>query len=249
MRRKRDSEGLEVMSSILNGARPLPASRGHSGNLGRILRNTLLVASTLAAGGLAATAADAANITVITSGTITVGSETANLFGAGPSLVGDSYSLTVEYDGLGGNYFTTGIFGSDVGDPITGFVTATVNGSSVTTDITNVTSASLVEDLNDLFAANSGFDAAGDLTNVSQEINSANGFVPLADLQTDFQYALQPGDTGLDTYVFAAAGGIATAGFSGVPTSVEFLVPEPNSWAMLASGMLGLGFLVRRRRA
>jgi hypothetical protein len=135
------------------------------------------------------------------------------------------------------------------GDPITGFVTATVDGTSITTDLLDSTSATLIENLNSLSASNSGFDAANDFADVSQGIGSPNDFVPFADLQTDFFYALQPGDTGLDTYSFSNAANTDSVSFAGAPASVELLVPEPETWALMASGLLGLGLLMRRRRA
>ena len=216
---------------------------------GRTSRKALLVAATLAACALAAGAADAANITIITMGTITSGSDASDLFGAGANLAGDPYTLVVEYDALGASYFTDGSFGSDIGDPITGSVTATIDGTAFTSALLTDTSASLIEDLTDVFSGNSGNDAAGDFTDVSQNVSSANSFVPVADLQTDFFYAVQPGDSGLDSYLFTNAADTETVSFTGAPDSVEQLVPEPETWALMATGLLGLGMLARRRRA
>ena len=55
--------------------------------------------------------------------------------------MGDSYTLIVEYDNLGPNYFTTGDGTLRAGQRefpgTTGFVTAIVNGHALTTPLTN----------------------------------------------------------------------------------------------------------------
>src|SRR4051794_26966951 len=66
----------------------------------------------------ALTASPAGAYLVTTTGTITSGTETGGLFGlptATTSLAGDSYTLIVNYAGLGPNYFTTadGSFAQD----------------------------------------------------------------------------------------------------------------------------------------
>jgi hypothetical protein len=231
----------------------------------RAIFKALLLLSTLLSGGLAALPAYAANMQIVTTGTITSGTETGGLFGlpvAPTSLVGDSYTLIVNYDNLGPNYFTTGsgTFASDfeILPGITGYVKAFVNGQSVTTALTNSLAAILTEDLYDLDASNQGYNSAGssgDFVSVSQDLTclfSGPGCVPYADLNTPFDYVLGIGDVGADNYTFQGAGfpnpSAPTATFSGTSTSVDFNVPEPASWAILASGLLGLGMLARRRR-
>jgi len=240
------STRIDTVASAVGGSR----SRG---GLPTICK-ALLVASTLAAGALMAGPAGASSVSIITNGTIGTGSDPTGVLGqgVGATLNNDSYSMLVEFDGLGPNYFTNGSGTSamDLADPLTGFVTVSVNGGTpFTSDITTSLGAFLAEDLFDLSDSNSGTDAAGDFTSVSQDVAGASAFVPYADLQTAFSYALQNGDFGLDSYLYTDAAADPSTFFTGTPTSIELLVPEPDTWALLATGLLGLGLLVRRRRA
>jgi len=226
----------------------------------RAIFKALLLAGVLAAGGLTGRPAEAYSVRVATSGTITSGSEAGGAFGlpAGTtSLVGDLYTLSVTYDFLGPNYFTdgTGTFASDFESlpGVPGRVTATVNGVPLTTNLTNSLGSTLVEDLFDLNASNVGYDGSGNFVSVSQTLSCASSCVPFADLQTPFSYTLQPGDVGTDLYTFQSASfpapGSVTATFTGTEVGLSFPVPEPESWSLLAFGLLGLGLLTRRRRA
>src|ERR1017187_7782881 len=117
---------------------------------GRTFFKALLLASTLLSGGLAVGPADAF-LLITTTGTITSGSETGGLFGLArsTSLVGDSYTLIVNYANLGPNYFSCSD-GTCAGDSesspgMTGYVTAIINGHSLTTQLTNSLGSFLFE--------------------------------------------------------------------------------------------------------
>ena len=218
--------------------------------------NALLLIGTLAMGGLVAAPAKA-TVQITTTGTISSGTDPINLFGTnstGPNgLAGDSYTLSVVLAGPGPAYFTdgNGTYASDNSDPLTGYVTATVNGHSVTTQLVNGTDADLTEDLYDLSASASGLDGSNQYTNVSQELGCTSQCVPYADLLTSFSYTIQPLDVAADSYTFELSGNPFgdTVTFAGTPTSLTYSVPEPGSLALVAGGLLGLGMLARRRRS
>src|SRR5271155_1337092 len=156
----------------------------------RTFFKALLLVGTLLGGGLAVQVADA-NLLVTTTGTITSGSETGGLFGlpsTTTSLVGESYTLIAEYEDLGSNYSAApdGSFASDFEMPgLTGYVTAIVNGVSLTTPLTNSLTTTLLEDLFDFQALNQGTSSTGDYVNVSQSLGPCGSpCVPYADLIT-----------------------------------------------------------------
>jgi hypothetical protein len=214
----------------------------------RIHRSFWVAIGVLAAGGLAPGMAQAYPFTITTTGVISAGTDTNSVFGAGSNLAGDSYTLSIFYDGLGPSYFADGTSAFDFGDAILGSVSVTLNGHTITTEIVNNPAPSLVEDNSDIDDSTSGNGAAGDNVDASQEVGSSiNDFVPFADLQTDVFYALVGGDIGSDSYSYDNASDVQTISFSGTPTSIDLAVPEPAGWAVMAVGLLGLGGAVRRR--
>jgi len=226
----------------------------------RTLLKALLLVGTLLSGGLAVQPANA--LAIVTTGTIISGSETGGLFGlptATTSLVGNLYTLVVTYSGLGPNYFTTGngSFAQDTENApgTTGFVTATINGRSLSTPLTNSLGSSLIEDMFDFAASNQGFNGSsttGAFVNVLQDLSCNDVCIPVADLKTPFRFVLGSFDFGTDLFTFQGAGfpaaGTPIANFTGSQTSFA-LVPEPASWVLLAGGLLGLCLRARRPRA
>ena len=86
---------------------------------------------------------------------------------------------------------------------VTGFVTAIVNGQSLTTPLTNSLASNLVEDLFSFFASNQGFNGGptGAFVDVSQILSCSGPCVPNPDLMTPFSYTLVPAvfDFGMNT--------------------------------------------------
>jgi hypothetical protein len=230
---------------------------------------TIGAVSTLLSGGLIAVPADADELLITTTGTITSGSEAGGLFGlpaASTSLAGDSYTLVVGFNSLGPNYSAAGSFASDFesfpGTP--GYVTATVNGISVTTQLPNslgsVLEESLVAGFGSFFDSNNGYSSAGTtgaFATVSQDVvcGSSNSCVPAADLMTPFSYTLIAGDSGTDQYTFDGAGfpaaGTPTATFVGTETSMDFQLsatPLPAALPLFATGLGAFGLFGWRRK-
>ena len=182
---------------------PLTSVTKQGDGAGRTFLKALLLASTLLGGTLATQPADA-RLLITTTGIIASGSETGGLFGlpvAMTSLAGDSYTLIVEYDGLGPKYFNEGdgtlaydieTLGDPGSVPAIGSVTAIVNGQSLTTPLTNSLGSFLFEDSFDFNASNQGFNgtSTGAFVNVSQSLGCSDPCVPYADLMQPFSHVL-----------------------------------------------------------
>ena len=210
----------------------------------------------LAAGSLACAqqvTATPGKLRITTTGTISSGTDSDGMFGAGTNLAGQSYTLTIRYDAPGSSYFAgaRGTFASDIGDPIQGRVTVTVGGNSFTAPLLRSTSATLADDFYHFYAANSGMDTAGNFASVSQDVECVNACVPRANLRTSFFYTLKSGDVGVDTYTFTNAAGTATVSFVGAPASIGLkshrrrgtrrTAPDQNACDPLNYGAVGDG--------
>jgi hypothetical protein len=254
------------MSSMENAELTIAHAPDGTSTGWNITLRALLLACTVASSGTLALPADASEMLITTTGTIGSGSETGGLFGlpdANTSLAGGTYTLSVGYDYLGPNYAAGGSFASDFESfpGIPGPVTVTVDGVPLSINLSNslgsILEESLVAGFGSLDASNNGYNGSastGAFVTVSQDLvcGSSNSCVPAADLLTPFIYKLLAGDFGTDQYTYNCAGFpscTATATFTGTETSMELQVPEPESWALLTTGLLGLGLLPRRRRA
>jgi hypothetical protein len=168
--------------------------------------------------------------------------------------------LIVSFNGIGPNYYSSsdGSFAQDVEGPpgISGLVTAIINGRSLTTLIANSLGSTVAVDLYDFFALNQGFDrpsSTGAFANVSQSLSCGAACIPFASLTApSYRYVLGSADFGTDLYTFEGPGfpaaGTPTASFTGNQITFAF-IPEPGSWLLFATGLLGLAAVARRRGA
>lgn len=210
---------------------------------------SLLVRGALA-GGLLANPVQAApsGLTVTTSGVISSGSDPNHLFGAATDLAGQSYTLVEEFDSLGPSYYSSGSSASNIGDPLTGFVAATVEGKTIKTAIATSSGATLSADAFTFYATNTGTDARGDLVGATQNVSSSTPVIVSPDLLSWFSYILASDAYGSDSYRYNDAAFTQSVSFNGTPASIVYRTPEPASAAALAAGLIAVGLVRGRRR-
>ena len=188
--------------------------------------------------------------TLTTTGAISTGTDALGLFGpAGGNLTGDAYRLSVEYDASGPNV-TTPTF-QQVSGPVTGPVTATVNGISTAIPVTTSLGA-LLEAFNnggssELLGLQSGTnDAAGQFVSTSQEVFSPTANVTGLVLAST-SYTTQPAD--FTAVSFTTSLGFTTTSFDATVSTIDLaVVPEPSSLSTLVAGLLGLAYAFWSRR-
>ena len=198
--------------------------------------------------------------TVTFNGTIEQGFDNSGVFGvAGTNLRGLSFSQTVSIDTAPPAWTVQN--GSPIHQDISGYGprftdTVTVNGHSVTFQVaaTSYGRQFLFDEFSTrhtgadyLYSDQRGMTGPGngDTLRAFQYANSYNtGFVP----GLDFNQSISHAGSGLTTWSEFVITGQNHANFFGNANSVAVnAVPEPETYAMMVVGLLGLGWAVRRK--